>query len=157
MTTSPTPTSPTAATSPSPTSPTGRSSRRRMTAVAAGLAVTVGALAVAPTASAATTTEPSSETAELNARLERACLRIPNMTIRTERAIERINGDADTRGSLLWLDERIARAEENGQEDRVEVLTNRRAVREATVPVLEQRLDTLASLADRCRDAGVDL
>ncbi len=132
-----------------------RSTRRRAAALTAGLAVTIGTLAVAPTASAAT--DPASEAAELNARLERACLRIPNMTIRTERAIERINGDAETRGSLLWLDERIARASENDRDDLVEVLTNRRAVREATVPVLEQRLDTLASLADRCREAGVDL
>ncbi len=140
-----------------PTTRSIRSGRRRAAVVAAGLAVALGTLVAAPTASAATDPSTDDATAELNARLERACLRIPNMTIRTENAIERINGDAETRGSLIWLDERIARAEENGRDDRVEVLTNRRAVREATVPVLEQRLENLASLADRCRDAGVDL
>ncbi|MEL6984222.1 MAG: hypothetical protein AAFO29_17480, partial [Actinomycetota bacterium] len=87
----------------------------------------------------------------------RNCLRIPNLLIRTDNVIERINGDADTRGSLLWLDTQIERAEENGREQLAEVLTNRRAVREASVPVFELRRDELNDLAERCRDAGVEL
>ena len=124
------------------------------------MAVTTAATAIAVAsfgsgASAATAQE--TDTGPSEARIERACLRIPNLTIRTENVIERINGDAETRGSLLWLDGRIARAEEAGRTEMVEVLTNRRAVREATVPVLEERLVKLGELTEKCREAGVDL
>ncbi len=96
-------------------------------------------------------------TSELPARVERACLRIPNLTIRTENVLERINGDADTVGSLLWLDRRIARAEDNGRAELVEFLENRRAVREASIDVFDERLVRLDELATRCTEAGVEL
>lgn len=131
-----------------------RSTNRTVKAIAAGLAITIGSFAFASSASAGTGQATAPATAEQNARLERACLRIPNLTIRTQNAIERINGGADTRGSLLWLDAAIARANEQDRTDLAEVLTNRRAVRAATVPVLEERLVNLASLAERCSEAG---
>lgn len=119
---------------------------------AAGLAAAVLAstLLGAGTADAATGS-PS----HVPPRIERACLRIPNLTTRTENVLARINGDADTRGSLLWLDERIADAEERGREGWVEFLTNRRAVREASIEVFELRLVTLTDLGERCEAAGV--
>ncbi|MEM1335122.1 MAG: hypothetical protein AAGG08_16855 [Actinomycetota bacterium] len=109
---------------------------------------------VAPLAASAATTDPSTESttdaAELQARLDRACARIPNLTLRTENVLDRIQGDADTRGSLLWLDTKIEQANTEGREQLVEVLTNRRAVREASIPLLEQRLVTLAEIDAIC-------
>lgn len=123
---------------------------------AAGLAAAVLASTVlgAGAASADVSTDSSYE---IPPRVERACLRIPNLTMRAENVLARINGDADTIGSLLWLDKRIARAEDNGREELAEFLTNRRAVREASIEVLELRLVMLADLGELCEEAGVDL
>lgn len=133
---------------------------RRFGAGAALVATLVGGVG-AGSAAAATTSEEATASVEVGVevpvRVERSCLRIPNLMIRTDNLIERITAEADTRGSLLWLDTQIERAESNGRDQLTEVLTNRRAVREATVPVLEQRRGELDDLADRCRDAGVEL
>ncbi|MEL6893855.1 MAG: hypothetical protein AAFP84_19845 [Actinomycetota bacterium] len=88
-------------------------------------------------------------------RVERACARVPNLTTRTQNVLDRIQGDEETRGSLLWLDRRIANAAENDRTELVEVLTNRRNVREASIDVLEQRLVALGDIAELCADAGL--
>ena len=111
------------------------------------------ALVVPTTAHAASTTT----TNELPVRLERACLRIPNLELRTQNLINRLNGDASTRGSLLWLQAQIDDATAKGRTQLAEVLTNRLAVRTQTVKVLEQRLERLEKLAERCRNHGVDV
>ena len=116
--------------------------------VAAVAAVTLGA---------GTVNAQAPDEAELGPRIERACKRVPNLQLRTDRLLTRITGDAETVGSLAWLDARIATAEERGRDELVEVLTNRRGVREATVPVLELRTDALADLAERCVANGIDI
>lgn len=141
MTTNPTTTNPTT------TKPRSRRGRLAAAAATAGIAV----VTLAGPAAAQETTEP---TEDRTARIELACNRIPNLTERTENVLERINGDADTRGSLLWLDTKIAAANERGRDDLATVLENRRAVRESVVPVLEGRLERLDELAIRCADAG---
>lgn len=83
-------------------------------------------------------------------RIERACARIPNAQTRIDKAIERINGDADTRGSLLWLDAKIEKATKAGRTDLATALTNRKAVRSATLGVLELRKANLVDLANLC-------
>lgn len=136
--------------------PSGGRARRGI--VAAALAL--GALAMPATVMAAEPDTPSAPSAvddELGPRLERACLRIPNLQIRTDNLLARITGDAETIGSLLWLQVQIDRAERLNREDLVTVLENRLAVRTATVDVLEQRRDGLVELAERCRELGADL
>ena len=120
-------------------------------------ALTVPTVASASEAAASNAAATSTATAddEIGARLERACLRIPNLTIRTTNLIERINGDAETRGSLLWLQSQIDRAEAQGREQLVTVLENRLEVRAATLPVLEVRLESLRKLSVRCNELGV--
>jgi hypothetical protein len=123
-------------------------------------ALTVGALAIPAVALAsqsAAADAPAVTADEIGPRLERACLRVPNLQIRTDNLLARIGGDVGTRGSLLWLRERIDRAEEANRDQLVTVLENRLAVRTATVDVLEQRQALLVDLADRCRELGVDL
>jgi hypothetical protein len=138
-----------------PSTPTHQRTRRAIVAVAAA----VGTLAV-PAVTFATTSgdsAPATADADLGPRLTRACLRIPNLEIRTAQLLERIQADAETRGSLLWLDVQIERARTSGRDQLVTVLENRRAVREATVDVLLDRQERLPALADRCRELGVDL
>ena len=115
------------------------------------VAVTAGAALVVPSVASAASTD------ELPVRLERACLRIPNLEIRTENLITRLNGDASTRGSLLWLQAQIDDAKAKGRTQLAEVLENRLAVRTQTVEVLEQRRTTLEKLAELCRSHGVDV
>lgn len=120
-----------------------------------------GATALASLCAVAAMAMPSAvnaqDTGELGPRLERACLRIPNLEIRTSNVIERLNGDATVRGSLLWLQAQIDRAEAAGREQLVTVLENRLAVRTKTLEVVEQRQARLPELKQKCIDHGVPL
>jgi hypothetical protein len=136
---------------------------RRHRSLAVGLACAV-AVALPGVASAAGTdngtdagTDNGTATDQLRPRLERACRRVPNLQIRTDRLIERLQGDSDTLGSLLWLERQIERARENGRDQLVTVLENRLAVRTASLDVLELRADALDDLEQICIDLGVDL
>jgi hypothetical protein len=120
-----------------------------------------GATALASLCAVAAMAMPSAvhaqDTGDLGPRLERACLRIPNLEIRTSNLIERLNGDATVRGSLLWLQAQIDRAEAAGREQLVTVLENRLAVRTKTLEVVEQRQARLPELKQKCIDHGVPL
>ena len=122
--------------------------------------VTAGAGLVVPAAvnAASPTTAPPSSTAprELPARLKRACLRIPNLQTRTSNMITRLNGDASTRGSLLWLQAQIDDATAKGRTQLATVLQNRLKVRTQTLTVLTKRQERLTKLAEMCRNHGVD-
>jgi hypothetical protein len=123
--------------------------------------VTAGAGLVVPAAASAantTTAPPSSTTArELPARLQRACLRIPNLQIRTTNLITRLNADASTRGSLLWLQAQIDDATAKGRTQLATVLQNRLKVRTQTLTVLTNRQERLTKLVELCRNHGVDV
>jgi hypothetical protein len=122
------------------------------------LATAGAALIVPSVASAATTpSTPDPGASTLPVRLQRACLRIPNLETRTGNFITRLNGDAATRGSLIWLQAQIDDATAKGRTQLVTVLENRLAVRTQTLKVLTQRQTTLEKLADLCRTHGVDV
>jgi hypothetical protein len=121
--------------------------------------VTAGAGLAFPSAAfaASTSTDPGTTTRELPARLERACLRIPNLQTRTDNLIARLNADAGTRGSLAWLQAQIDDATSKGRTQLVTVLTNRLEVRTQSLEVLANRQERLTKLADLCRTHGVDV
>ena len=123
--------------------------------------VTAGAGLVVPAAaSAASTTTaptPSTPARELPARLQRACLRIPNLQMRTTNLITRLNADASTRGSLLWLQAQIDDATAKGRTQLATVLQNRLKVRTQTLTVLTNRQERLTKLVELCRSHGVDV
>jgi len=131
------------------------------------IVATAGATFVVPSvASAATTTTPSTPSnpatstdtpKELPARYQRACLRIPNLQIRINNFIDRLNGDASTRGSLLWLQAQIDNAKSKGRTQLATVLENRLKVRQQTLVVLNQRQERLTKLLELCRNHGVDV
>ena len=123
--------------------------------LSAGAALVVPSVAQAATTPA--TTPATTNTKELPARLQRACLRIPNMENRTSNFITRLNGDASTKGSLLWLQAQIDDAKAKNRTQLATVLENRLKVRTQTLAVLTQRQTTLQKLADLCRQHGVDV
>jgi hypothetical protein len=116
-----------------------------VTLVAGTAAVAIGTTSVyAQESGVAETSRP---------RIEKACARIPNAQARIDAAITRINGAADVRGSLAWLDTMIQRATDAGRTDLATALTNRKAVREASLPVLEQRRANLVEFEALCDKA----
>jgi len=131
------------------------------------IVATAGATFVVPSvASAATTSTPSTPSTpatstdtpkELPARYQRACLRIPNLQIRINNFIDRLNGDASTRGSLLWLQAQIDNAKSKGRSQLATVLEHRLKVRQQTLVVLNKRQERLAKLLELCRNHGVDV
>jgi hypothetical protein len=125
--------------------------------VAAGAAFVVPTVAQAATTDTSGTTDTTTGTRELPARYQRACLRIPNLEIRTTNFINRLNGDATVRGSLAWLQTQIDDATAKGRTQLVTVLKNRLAVRTQTLQVLTVRQQRLEKLADKCRNHGVDI
>ena len=131
----------------------------KSTIMLGAVVVTAGAGLAMPSAAfaASTPTDPAATTRELPARLERACLRIPNLQTRTGNLITRLNGDATTRGSLLWLQAQIADATAKNRTQLATVLTNRLKVRTQSLEVLTNRQERLTKLADLCRSHGVDI
>ena len=95
--------------------------------------------------------------ANCRSRYERACLRIPNLQIRTDNFITRLNGDATVKGSLAWLQAQIDDATAKGRTQLATVLQNRLAVRTQTLEVLKVRQQRLAKLAEMCRAHGVEI
>jgi hypothetical protein len=126
-------------------------------AAAAILVVPSSAQAAAPAAAAVSATASAPAQDDLPVRFERACLRIPNLEIRTTNLITRLNGDAATRGSLAWLQAQIDDARAKGRTQLVTVLENRLAVRTQSLAVLAQRQTELADLKAVCIERGVEL
>jgi hypothetical protein len=128
---------------------------RSLTKILTGAATAAAAAAILVVPSAAHAAAPAQD--DLPVRFERACLRIPNLELRTANLIERLNGDASTRGSLAWLQVQIDEATAKGRTQLVTVLENRLAVRTLSLDVLVQRQRALADLKAICIDKGVDL
>jgi len=125
--------------------------------VGASVLAAGAALIVPTTASAASTTTAGTTGSDLPVRLERACLRIPNLEIRTNNLITRLGGDASTKGSLAWLQVQIDDATAKGRTQLATVLENRLKVRTQTLEVLKVREQRLEKLAEMCRNHGVDI
>ncbi|MGF1646656.1 MAG: hypothetical protein ACFCVF_07040 [Kineosporiaceae bacterium] len=130
-------------------------------ALAAGL-LSVGALAVpagaaetADTADAGTESEAGGNGELLRQRAELACARIPNVVTRTENLQERLAGDASTRGSLAWLEERAEQAEDRDRTELAEALRTRLEVRTELADLLPLRLEALVDAEVACDEAGL--
>jgi hypothetical protein len=115
----------------------------RRIAMAVGL-TTILLLSAVPAMAA--TTDPG----QRQQRFDRACARVPNLTNRVEHMLARIKGDADTIGSIAWLETKADAAREHGREELAESIENRIAVRTERIDVLEIRLDNLADAAAAC-------
>jgi hypothetical protein len=117
---------------------------------AAGLAAGL-ALTGAPAASAVTLPDDG----VLHQRLERFCTRVPDLIERGEKLGPRLAGDAETRGSLKFLQARIDRNEKEGHQwaaKRLEVRLERRTVLSQKLPA---KLDALRKAKTECAAAGL--
>jgi hypothetical protein len=100
-------------------------------------------------ATAAHAQEPGPAT-DSRPRIERACARIPNLQTRVDNGIARINGAADVRGSIAWLEALVVKADTAGRTDLATALRNRVDVRKATLGVLQLRQANLVEFAALC-------
>ena len=117
--------------------------RRSIAIVVLGAVVALPAVAVAQ----------EGDTPERPERAERiavACARVDRMEERIRRALAVIDGDADTPGSLDWLESLAERADAAGRTERAEVIRARIDVRSERPALLELRLERLADLRLRC-------
>ena len=103
-------------------------------------------MVVSATPAFSATTEPE----QAPKRFEQFCDRVPGITARVESALARIRGDADTVGSIAWLESKAAEARRNGREQVAGFIENRIAVKTELIDVLVVRLDNLAEAAAAC-------
>lgn len=132
------------------------SPRRLAVGLVIASALTVPMVATSASASTgAAAAQPAPATAgqeQLAERVRLLCERVPLVLRRANSMLDRILGDAETVGSLAWLDARIARAEAAGRDDLVVVLQNRRDAREGMIPILQRHIARLEQILARCED-----
>lgn len=113
---------------------------------------TAGVLAAVTQSTDEPEATPDATTQRRRARIRRVCRRVPHLELRVGNALDRIGGDDTVRGSLAWLDSKIAQAEEADRDQLLTVLQNRRAVRAKAAEWLELRRDELANIHDLCAE-----
>lgn len=126
---------------------------KRSWRLAASVAVAAGALAVPAVVSATSPGDPGGP-GRPGGRLELVCARVPNLTLRVDAGIARLEGDATTRGSLAWLQAQIDKATADGRTQLVTVLENRLDVRTARLDLLKARRVALGNIAEICAERG---
>jgi hypothetical protein len=78
------------------------------------------------------------------------CKRAPKIDKRIDRALTRLNGPADRRGSIARLEQRIAAAKTAGHDQIETYLNDKLTFRKALVPMLQQRKKDLAQVTTWC-------
>ena len=129
--------------------------RRRRTLLA-GLATAV--LLVSGTGAAAAETSPtpaSPHTAKAAPKGDGAkalCKRVPKIDRRIDRALKRLEGGADVKGSIARLQQRVDNAKKAGHEEIATYLQDRLTFRKSLVTTLQQRQKDLAGVKTWCAD-----
>ncbi|MFI7216460.1 hypothetical protein [Micromonospora maritima] len=82
------------------------------------------------------------------------CSRVPNLQIRADKLVVRLQAGADTPGSVAWLKARADQARANGREELATVLDNRVVVRTNLLPVLKNQQQNLPKVAQWCAEHG---
>lgn len=139
-----------------------RSPTRTLRLSLAGLGLAALTL-TAPTVAGAAPRGPAAPTVAatpnegIGPRVERACLRIPNIETRLSERKTRLDGDASVRGSLAWLQSKIDAARAANRDQLATVLENRLTVRTKTREILDDRTELVADLRSRCESWGVEI
>lgn len=126
----------------------------------AALSLTVPSVAGAAPAAPDVATAPAVASTPgdgVGPRVERACLRIPNIETRLAERKTRLDGDATVRGSLAWLQSKIDAAKAADRDQLTTVLENRLTVRTKTREILDDRTALVADLRSRCESWGVEI
>ena len=129
----------------------------RMTRLVATMLIAGAGTLASVGVAGASENEPTEQTtvhdqAHFEERIDWLCARVPLATDRVERALDRINGDADERGSILWLHDRADRARAAGRDDLAHLIEGRIDIRVERIDVLEARLDWLSEAEQMCNN-----
>ncbi|MFD9209645.1 hypothetical protein ACFVZM_25655 [Streptomyces sioyaensis] len=133
--------------------------QRPKTAVAgvlAGLALAGSLLATAGPASAADSDSPASAPTATAPKTghkgngKSLCERVPNVEKRINKALNRLNGDATTRGSIARMAVRVHKAHSKGHEEVATFLQDRLTHRKELKPNLTRQLRDLKAVATWC-------
>jgi hypothetical protein len=89
-----------------------------------------------------------------DARFDRVCKRVDKQLKRAGKVQARLAADASSRGSLAFLQARIDRAEQAGQDDLAKVLGLRLQLRRQVADQLPHRVDLLEQAQQTCQQAG---
>ncbi|GAA3064885.1 hypothetical protein [Streptomyces glomeratus] len=122
-----------------------RRSRRTLLAGLATAALLVSGTGAAAAADSAAPT-PTGDGARA------LCKRVPKIDARIERALERLDGGADVRGSVARLQQRVDNAKKAGHGEIATYLQHRLDFRRSLVPTLQQRQKDLAGVKSWCAD-----
>ena len=123
-------------------------------AAAVAIAVPAVAAASAPPEPSAPATTPAPNAEARLARLKLACARVPKVETRVDTAITLLQSDADTRGSIAWLNAQLAKAQTNNRTELATVIQNRIDVRTARLALLQERKAALTEIASVCDAHG---
>ncbi|MFJ1702875.1 hypothetical protein [Kitasatospora sp. NPDC088346] len=115
--------------------------RKATTAAVASLAVAGALLAAAPAQAAPT---PKGDGAKA------ICKRLPKTEERVTKALERLNGDAGTVGSVARLEQRVNNAKSAGHTEIQTYLNDRLTFRKSLVTTLQTRQNDLKAVAAWC-------
>ncbi|MER5434036.1 hypothetical protein [Streptomyces sp. NPDC002588] len=122
---------------------------QRTKTVAVALTATAALLTAAGTATADDTTPTPSATVQGDG-AQVLCKRAPKIDKRIDRALNRLNGPADARGSIARLEQRVAAARTAGHDQIETYLNDRLTFRKSLVPMLQQRKKDLAQVTTWC-------
>ncbi|MFE0192379.1 hypothetical protein [Streptomyces sp. NPDC058989] len=78
------------------------------------------------------------------------CARVPRLEERITKALDRLNGDADTRGSIARMEVRVKRAHARNHDEVATFLQDRLTHRKELKPTLTRELRDLKAVAAWC-------
>ncbi len=95
-------------------------------------------------------------TDRIEAAIERRCEEVPNTIARVEERIARLQGDADTPGSIAWVEKWVRILREYGFDDLADLLDDRIPLKRRALDLAEQWLDHLRDVQAYCDDVVGD-
>ncbi len=118
------------------------------------IAVLTGGMSIPALAQTSLHQTAVGQTTVARERLEFLCARIPLVKARIDKVTAWIHGDASTRGSIAWLQQKAAAAESRGFDDLATRLRLRIDVLNELDDLMQARLARLAVLEDKCVELG---
>ncbi|RAY11507.1 hypothetical protein DPM19_29830 [Actinomadura craniellae] len=115
----------------------------------AGAALGVALVFTATPASADPTPKPK----DLGKRAKQMCARADRAVDRVDRLITRFEGDAKTRGSVAWMNDRAAKVRAKDPA-RADIIAGRAKIRQSRLATLKLRKQNLPKVQKWCTDRG---
>jgi len=127
---------------------------RRLAAIGA-IATAMSLAGAAPALAADPSGDPGPNPTATGERAKKLCGRLPQLLARIDKALARLQGGADTPGSVEFVKKRAEKARANGNTDLATALDSRAKARADMIPVLQKRkAEGLPKLTDWCTSHG---